>query len=133
LKGTQPTCAQHTASGGIQSLMGCPPNTIVRGDMVYYRVKVGERGKKLTISVNGRNSLYGEDVDLYVRRDAQPTPTMVIDEYASITDCAGGCKSATKGVNEYIEINNPEVGDWHILVNGHTFLKSTYTLTVTLK
>jgi len=132
LKGTQPTCAQHTSSS-IQSLTGCPPNTIVRGDMVFYRVKVTDRNRKLIISVNGRNSLNGEDVDLYVRRDAQPTTTMVIDEFASNANCTNGCKSANKGVPEYLEIDNPEVGDWHILVNGHTFLKSTYTLTVTLR
>ena len=133
ITGTQPTCAPHTASGSIQKLFGCSPNTIVRGDLIYYRVKVGDRGRKLSISLNGRNSLHGEDVDLYVRRDVQPTTSMPIDEYEVITDCATGCKSATKGVNESIEITNAEVGDWHILVSGHAFIKSTYTLTVTLK
>lgn len=132
LKGPQ-TCAPHTTNGGIQSVIGCAPNTIVRGDMIFYRVKVTDRSSKLIIRVNGRNSLSGEDVDLYVQRDVQPTPTMVIDEFAGTENCASGCKSATKGVPEYLEIDNPGVGDWHILVYGHSFLKSTYTLTVTLR
>jgi hypothetical protein len=96
-------------------------NTIVRGQPVYYRVYIPKGATNLTVRITGRQNLSSDDVDLYIRNDQQPT-TLI-----------SRCASATKGANEVCQIDNPEVGDWHIMVVGYSWAKTTYILTATYK
>ena len=96
-------------------------NTIVRGQPVYYRVYIPKGATNLTVRITGRQNLSSDDVDLYIRNDQQPT-TLI-----------SRCASATKGANEVCQIDNPEVGDWHIMVVGYSWAKTTYVLTATYK
>jgi serine protease len=96
-------------------------NSMVRGERFFYRIKVPPGMTKLTVETMGRNGLSGEDIDMHIRGLIQPT--------SDVFDCA----SATKGVNEVCEVNNPAAGDWYIMITGYSWLKSTYRLKATLE
>lgn len=115
----------YTSITASQSLTG----TLTRGERSWYRLYIPKGITRVTVKLTGRMDMAAGDVDLYVRYQKQPLTEYVgefkVDEY----DYA----SATKGINEECVIDNPATGDWHILVEGYSWMKAGYTISVSFQ
>ncbi len=88
----------------------------------YFRIDVPADQDSLEISTSGGTG----DVDLYVRRGAQPTTTSY--DY----------RPYKVGNNETVQVDNPASGTWYIMLRGYTnysgvTLEATYSAALSVK
>lgn len=100
-------------SGGALTNGQSVSGSLAAGQQSNYKITVPSGSAQLLVNMTGSG-----DADLYVKYGSAPTlPNW-------------DCRPYTSTANEQCLINNPQAGDWFIMVNGYSS-SSTYTLSAT--